>query len=120
MIAGLLVLVLFQLAGELLVAALALPVPGAVVGMLLLLLSLRWLAPVWPARWLTATEQASTGLINNLSLFFLPAGVGIFFLPEAINAQWPALLAAMVGGTFISMLLSGWLIRALARGKLHG
>lgn len=119
MIAGLLLLVLFQLAGELLVNALALPIPGAVAGMLLLLLSLRWLSPLWPTSWLAATEQASQGLINNLSLFFLPAGVGIFFLPDPINAQWPALLAAMVGGTFVSMLLCGWLIRALARGKLR-
>lgn len=104
MIIGLLVLIAFQILGELLALWLNLPVPGAVIGLLLLLVCLR-LWP-WPKAIAEATEQVSGKLINHLSLLFLPAGVGIFFLSEPINAQWPAVLAAMLGGTFVAMLLS--------------
>lgn len=111
MTVGLLVLIGFQIAGELLVFWLQLPVPGAVVGMLLLLASLRLAQPLWPEPTLARVGETSRVLINHLSLLFLPAGVGIFFLPDRINAQWPAVLAAMVAGTFVSMLLCSWLWR---------
>lgn len=117
MITGLLVLIVFQILGEGLSLWLNLPIPGAVLGLLLLLSSLRLMSGLWPKAWLESTQQVSGHLINHLSLLFLPAGVGIFFLPEAINAQWPAVLAAMLGGTFLAMLLTSWLFRGLNRKR---
>jgi holin-like protein len=58
-------------------------------------------------------SNLSHNLIKHLSLLFLPAGVGLFFLPPAIQQYWPAVLAAMVGGTFVSMLFSGWLLQRI-------
>ncbi|RLA40704.1 MAG: CidA/LrgA family protein, partial [Gammaproteobacteria bacterium] len=49
-------------------------------------------------------------------LFFIPAGLGIFFLPEAMQQQWPAILAAIVGGTLLSIALTGLTLKALTRG----
>lgn len=112
MIIGLLVLVAFQVAGELLALWLDLPIPGAVLGLLLLLLSLRLLP--WHKTLLEPTDQVSGTLINHLSLLFLPAGVGIFFLPDYINAQWPAVFAAMLGGTFVAMVVSSLVYRVFA------
>ena len=60
-----------QSAGELVTRALSLPVPGPVVGLLILLLALRWpliRAPV------AACAQI---LLSNLSLLFVPVGVGV-------------------------------------------
>ncbi|UTA48030.1 CidA/LrgA family protein [Simiduia sp. 21SJ11W-1] len=110
MIAGLLILIGFQLAGELISLWLDWPIPGAVVGMVLLLLCLRTASYFGLAGWVSPTERASQALINHLSLLFLPAGVGIFFLPADLQAQWPAVLAAMVGATLLCMLLSAWLL----------
>ncbi|BFM13711.1 CidA/LrgA family protein [Simiduia litorea] len=116
MIIGLLVLIGFQILGELLALWLHLPIPGAVIGLLLLLVSLRVLP--WSKALVQPTEQVSDKLINHLSLLFLPAGVGFFFLPEHINAQWPAVVAAMLGGTFVAMLLSSLTYRVFsARAK---
>ncbi len=115
MIPGLLILIAYQLVGELISYWLNWPIPGPVVGMLLLLASLRLGAVLWPRGWLVATETAGKALIDNLSLLFLPAGVGIFFLPDHIQAQWPAVLAAIVLATFISMVLCAILLRWLGR-----
>lgn len=109
MLKGLIVLLLFQLCGETLAAALNSPVPGPVIGMLLLWATLHFKGG--PSSELSHTSQA---FIQYLSLFFLPAGVGLFFLPQHIQQYWPAVVAAMVAGTFISMLFSGWLIKRLA------
>ena len=111
MLKGLIVLLLFQLCGETVVALTDTPIPGPVIGMLLL-----WIALALkngPSEDLSKTSQA---MIQNLSLFFLPAGVGLFFLPPSIQQYWPAVAAAMIAGTFVAMLFSGWLIKRLARG----
>ena len=115
MLLGLTLLVAFLLAGEGLAHGLELPVPGSVLGMLMLFIALR----LWPGRWLEhSSRPAAEGLIRFLPLLFLPAGAGIFFLPPALLAQWPAVLAAITIATFISMIVTGGLIRWLA-GKRH-
>lgn len=114
MIAGLLVLLVFLGAGELLSHSLGWSMPGPVLGMLLLFASLQLVPRLWPTTLLRGAEQVSGALIGNLNLLFLPAGVGLFFMPAHINAQWPALLAAILLGTFISLLLCSWLLARLA------
>jgi len=104
---GLCVLVLFQLLGEGLSQVLPIAVPGPVLGMILLFFILRQISP---PEWLTKTAGRLIGL---LSLFFIPAGVGVFFLPEPIQQQWPAILAAIVGGTLLSIALTGLVLKAL-------
>lgn len=68
---GLAWLLAFQLVGELLARGLNLPFPGPVVGMLLLLLALRWATVREPA------GQCSDFLLSHLSLLFVPVGVGV-------------------------------------------
>ena len=81
MVAGFAWLLVFQLAGEVLVRSLQLPVPGPVVGMLLLLLVLIWRGE--PGENLRSAGQ---GLLANLSLLFVPAGVGIMVHGLAVTA----------------------------------
>ncbi|MBQ0719625.1 MAG: CidA/LrgA family protein [Gammaproteobacteria bacterium] len=107
---GLAVLLLFQLLGEGLAQLLPIAVPGPVLGMLLLFFTLR---QIGPPVWLVKTAGR---LISLLSLFFIPAGLGIFFLPASIQQQWPAILAAIVGGTLLSIALTGLTLKALTRG----
>ncbi len=104
---GLGLLVLFQLLGEALSRLLPIAVPGPVLGMLLLFFVLR---QIDPPQWLVKTAGR---LISLLSLFFIPAGLGIFFLPASIQQQWPAILAAIVGGTLLSIALTGLALKAL-------
>ena len=76
MIASLSLILLCQLAGEVIVRGFALPVPGPVVGLMLLLLLLLArdrFAPLarGPLQG-GGVETASRGLLANLSLLFIP------------------------------------------------
>jgi holin-like protein len=108
MLKAFIILLLFQLLGESIVSLADLLIPGPVIGMLLL-----WMALLIKNGASPELSNLSHSLIKHLSLLFLPAGVGLFFLPPAIQQYWPAVLAAMVGGTFVSMLFSGWLLQRI-------
>lgn len=96
MVRGLLMLGLCQLAGEFVVELLAVPVPGPVLGMVILLVVLRIRRPA-PKSPLVKTADA---LLDHLQLLFVPAGVGVIvYLPLIATAWLP-----MVGG-----LVIGWL-----------
>ncbi|WP_299770182.1 CidA/LrgA family protein [uncultured Pseudoteredinibacter sp.] len=112
MVRGLLVLFFFQWLGEWISLATQAPIPGPVIGMLLLLLALLIRQKVS-----SDLQQSSHMLVQHLSLLFLPAGVGIFFLSEQVLAQWPAIAAAMVVGTFISLLLSSWIVKSQVKSN---
>ncbi|GAA5315910.1 MAG: CidA/LrgA family protein [Candidatus Pelagadaptatus aseana] len=115
MLKAFIVLLLFQLIGETLVDLTGLPIPGPVIGMLLL-----WIGLHVKNGASSELTSLSDNLIRHLSLLFLPAGVGLFFLPAEIQRYWPAVLGAMVAGTFVSMLFSGWLVKSLSRGNGGG
>lgn len=107
MVAGFAWLLVFQLAGEVLVRSLQLPVPGPVVGMLLLLLVLVWRGG--PGENLRSAGQ---GLLANLSLLFVPAGVGIMVHGHRIAAEWQALVAAVIGSTVLGLAATVLVMRA--------
>ena len=79
MTAALALLLAFQLAGETLRVALHLPVPGPVIGMALLLVYLI-IRPEGPS---TELRNTAGGLLQNLSLLFVPAGTGV-----TTDTQW--------------------------------
>ena len=106
MLKGILTLLLFQLAGEVISAYWKLSVSGPIVGMILLFIAL--MVRNGPSADLAA---CSTTLIKYLPLLFLPAGVGIFFLPGNFSNQWPAILAAMFLGTTIAIVITASLMK---------
>jgi holin-like protein len=112
MLRGWTILLVFQLAGEVLSRAAGWPVPGPVVGMALVLLVLR-LRP--------ATEEdlgpVSTGLLSHLSLLFVPAGVGVMLHAPRLAAEWPALLVALPVSTAAAIAVTGWLADRLPRHR---
>lgn len=116
MLIGFLQLLAFLLAGETLVYLAALPLPGAVVGMALLL---GWL--LWRGREPGENlGKAATGVLQFLSLLFVPAGVGIILHLERLQREWPAILGSVVFATLISVALTGLLLCALSNRKAAG
>jgi holin-like protein len=112
MLAGLTWLLVFQCLGEVIVRLLGLPVPGPVVGMLLLFVVLRARAEI-PA----AIDGAATGLLQHLSLLFVPAGVGVMLHFGRLADEWPAIVAALVLSTVLAIGATAIAMRALIR---HG
>lgn len=108
MILSLTLLLLCQLAGEILARAFALPVPGPVVGMALLLavLILRDRRPGGlPAPLTDGTlERTGKGLLAHLSLLFVPAGAGVIGRLDVLAAHGLALAVSLVVSTAVALV----------------
>jgi len=104
------VLLVYQLIGEVLVRATGLPVPGPVVGMLLLFLTLfaRGAAPDW-------LRDTCQGLLSHLSLLFVPAGVGVMLHFKRLGAEWLPIVVALVASTVITIGVTALVMKALQK-----
>lgn len=96
MIRGLIVLLTCQLAGEFLVRAVAVPVPGPVVGMVILFVGFT-LRPPTPSSPVVTT---SDGLLSHLQLLFVPAGAGVIAYLPLIAGAWLPIVGGLVIGWF--------------------
>lgn len=103
MIAALSLILAFQLTGEILSRALDLPLPGPVAG-LCLLVAACILRPALAGR----LRPVAQGLLSHLSLFFVPAGVGVV-------AHWPVLREHGIG---LALAIMGSTVLAIAAGAL--
>jgi holin-like protein len=110
MLGALTLLLLFQLAGEVVVQLFVLPVPGPVIGMALLFAALviRDGAP-------DNLRTTANSLLQHLSLLFVPAGVGVMVHFSRLGNEWPAILAALLVSTFATLGVTGLLLCALLR-----
>lgn len=110
MIEGLLFLLIFQVAGEALVRGLGWPLPGPVAGMALLLLFLLWRRSCAPA-----LKQAGDGLLGNLSLLFVPAGVGLITQGPLLAKEGLTIVLVLVLSTLATLLATAMTLTALLR-----
>lgn len=110
MLAGLLLLLLCQLLGEWIVLALQLPVPGPVMGMVLLLIGLMLRRRV-PA----VLRQSAEGLLRHLALLFVPAGVGLMVHGRLIAAEWLVILLALVVSTVVTIVVTALVLKYMTR-----
>lgn len=108
MILSLAILLLFQCLGEGLVFLFGLPVPGPVVGMLLLFAAL-----LASPRLHALIEESGNQLLRHLSLLFVPAGVGIVAAASGIGHQWLAIAAALLGSTVLTLAVTAAVMQAL-------
>ncbi len=106
---GLAALLLCQSAGEALARLLHLPLPGPVIGMLLLLGALRW------PRVRAPVGAAADSLLAHLSLLFVPVGVGVMTHMDLISHYGLRLLLAMLLSTWIGLAVTALTMRALLR-----
>ena len=108
---SLFVLLVFQLAGESFSRGLHLPVPGPVLGMLML-------SVFYVARRREPNESMkllSEGLLGWLGLLFVPAGVGIITQLPLLRSAWLPLSVALVGSTVFTLLLTASIMHWFAR-----
>jgi holin-like protein len=100
-------LLIFQLIGEVLARALQLPVPGPVIGMMLLFLFFQ--LREGPGKELKSTSQT---ILQNLSLLFVPAGTGILVHLQRVADEWLALLLSLLISTVATLVVTAWVMRA--------
>jgi holin-like protein len=110
MLAALAALLVCQLVGEVIVRGLALPVPGPVLGMVLLFLAMLARAPLPKA-----LGKTSDGLLKHLSLLFVPAGVGVVQNLATLGHEGVRLIAVVVLGTVTTLAVTALTFEYLAR-----
>jgi holin-like protein len=110
MIASLSLILLCQLAGEVFVHGLGLPMPGPVIGLMLLLVLLllrdRFAMLARGPLQGDGVESTSRGLLANLSLLFVPAGVGVVQKLDLIVDHGIAFLGVLVISVLITLLVT--------------
>lgn len=122
MIASLALILLAQLAGEAIARGFGLPVPGPVLGMGLMFgfLFLRDaerspLRRLLPAPLVDGTlEGNAKGLLANLSLMFVPAGVGVVGRLDLLKTQGAKLAVILLVSTAVSLLTTVLVFRAVS------
>lgn len=107
---GFTLLLLFQLIGELLVHFSQIPVPGPVVGMGLLFLTLL-LRRGLPE----SLDSAASPLLGHLSLLFVPAGVGVMVHYDRIAGDGLAIALTLLLSTLLTLGVSAGFMLLLLR-----
>jgi holin-like protein len=104
------ILLLCQLIGEIVTRLFHWPVPGPVLGMVILFCGLLVRGSV-PEEMSAVTG----GLLQNLSLLFVPAGVGVMLHAQLLAENWVALSFALVLSAAITLVVTGLVMTWMAR-----
>ena len=95
----------FSFIGNVISNVFRLPVPGSILGMILLFLALQFKLLEF-----RHVDEAGSFLINNMTILFLPAGVGIMAKWNLISHFWAQILLIVVGALIINILILGKLV----------
>lgn len=111
MVKGFIVLIGLLLFGNVLSTQLSLPVPGSVIGMVLLFIGLLVVKSVPDD-----LGKVSDGLIAHIGLLFVPAGAGISLYLGMIAENWLVIILASLGSTVITLIFTAVMFKALSKG----
>ncbi|OBZ14686.1 hypothetical protein A8L34_12270 [Bacillus sp. FJAT-27264] len=112
-IAQVVLLYLFSLAGEAVKQLLHLPIPGSIIGLLLLFVLL--LCRVVPVRWI---EHGSAAILAYLPLFFIPATAGIVNHLSLFSGKGLLLIVVLVLSTAVTIGAAAHSSRWFARWSI--
>lgn len=112
MLPALTLLIVCQFLGEALTRAADLPLPGPVVGLVILLV---WLIlRGGPSEDMKTT---SAGLLRYLLLLFVPAGAGVVTQLDVLGANLAPALIAIVISTALGLGVTAWTMQLMTRGR---
>ena len=112
MIRGLIILLSFQGAGEIVTRLFALPVPGPVIGLMLLLAFF-----IRRGRVDVPIDIVASTLTKHLGLLFVPAAVGVvMFLPQ-LRTHFLAISIALIVSVTATIAVSAAILRFWPGGK---
>ncbi|MFT4150783.1 MAG: CidA/LrgA family protein [Paracoccaceae bacterium] len=110
MIPAFLVILACQLAGEAVSRAVHLPVPGPVLGMVLMVVGLS-ASP----RLVALVRPVAQGILSNLLILFVPAGVGAAGHLATLGGQTLPVVLAVIVSTILAIAAGSLTFAAVAR-----
>lgn len=98
------------LLGEFISQVLSLPIPGNILGMIILLVLL-WTKVVK----IEQIETIANFLLDHLAFFFIPAGVGLMTSIGIIKDSWLKLIVVCIATTIIIIASTGLIVQYITR-----
>ena len=114
MLNALTLLVTCQLIGEIVSRGLGLPIPGPVIGLLLLLAMLIVRERRGRGGPGAELKAAASGLLGNLGLLFVPAGVGVVTQLDVLGRNWLPIAVSILVSTTLGLAVAGWVMQHFA------
>jgi len=96
----------FSFVGDTLSNSLHLPVPGSILGMIFLFLALQFKVLKF-----TDVDEVGSFLINNMTILFLPAGVGIMAKWSLISNFWWQIAVIVLLALIVNIFVLGHLVQ---------
>ena len=100
--------------GEVLSRVVGVPLPGSVLGLLLLLLNLAALRRVPDA-----LGALADSVLSLLGLLFVPAGVGVIAYTDLLQTDFLPISVAVVGGTLMTFVATMTVAERLSRPRVR-
>ncbi|SHE85237.1 CidA/LrgA family protein [Clostridium fallax] len=108
----LIIILSIYLIGEFVSYIFHLPVPGNIIGMILLLVLL-----MTKKIKVSAIETVSNFFLDHLAFFFIPAGVGLISSFGILKSAWAKLLIVCILTTMIVIAITGLVVQFLVERK---
>ena len=96
--------------GELIHDYTGIPIPGNILGMLILLLLL-----CLKVIKLEQIREVSDFFLKRLAFFFLPPAIGLMLVSDDVKSQWPLLLILCIVLTIVTMAATGWTVQLFSK-----
>lgn len=105
----------YAIAGEAIARAARLPIPGPVIGLLLLLAVITLRNGASPE-----LQSCASALLARLPLLFVPAGAGIVAHLRLIGAEWMPIAFAIAGSSLLAIVATAATARFVQRAEKVG
>ena len=118
MLKSVFIILLYQLIGELFQKFFGLSIPGPVIGLVLLLLSLLLIQKrqrVVPIK--EDLFNSAEILLNYLPLLFIPVGVGVVMHLSLLEDNLASVVFVIILGTLSTLALTGYIMEKILRKK---
>ncbi len=110
MIRGLVQILIFQGLGEIISKLLGLPVPGPVIGLMLLLIVLLARGRIDPD-----LDWVASAFSQHLGLLFIPAAVGVVMFAPQLASHGLAIVASLVASVTLAVASTAVILKWLTR-----
>ena len=118
MLKSVFIILLYQLIGELFQKFFGLSIPGPVIGLVLLLLTLLLIQKrqrVVPIK--EDLFNSAEILLNYLPLLFIPVGVGVVMHLSLLEDNLASVIFVIISGTLSTLALTGYIMEKILRKK---
>ncbi|KXT76737.1 CidA/LrgA family protein [Streptococcus sp. DD12] len=106
----LMIILVFSVLGETLSSLLHLPVPGSIIGLILLFLALQF-----KVIRLRHINQVGQFLLANMTILFLPAAVGIMDHFDVVAPNLLGIVLIVAGAFVLNIFTIGWVVQWVKR-----